>query len=94
MQLANSWESEGKTFYQYSLTITNQTQSAVDGWWVVVAFSGEFSLSDAWCGTYSTNGNRLEITPADYNARLESGASTGDIGFIVGGGSGMTAEIE
>ena len=92
LQLANSWESEGKTFYQYSLTIANQSQSAVDGWRVVIAFSGEFSLSDAWCGTYSANGNQLEITPADYNARLESGATTGDIGFIVSGGSGMTAE--
>ncbi len=92
LQLANSWESEGKTFYQYSLTIANQSQSAVDGWRVVIVFSGEFSLSDAWCGTYSANGNQLEITPADYNARLESGAATGDIGFIVSGGSGMTAE--
>lgn len=92
LQLANSWESEGKTFYQYSLTIANQSQSAVDGWRVVIVFSGEFSLSDAWCGTYSANGNQLEITPADYNARLESGAATGDIGFIVSGGCGMTAE--
>lgn len=92
LQLVNSWESEGKTFYQYSLTITNQSQDAVDGWQAVIAFSGEFSLSNAWCGTYSVNGNRLEITPADYNARLESGAATGDIGFIVSGGSGMTAE--
>ena len=94
LQLANSWESEGKTFYQYSLTITNQSQSAVDGWKVAIAFSGEFSLSDSWCGTYSVNGNRLEITPADYNARLESGAATGDIGFIVSGGSGMTATLQ
>ena len=92
LQLANSWESEGKTFYQYSLAIANQSQSAVDGWRVVIVFSGEFSLSDAWCGTYSANGNQLEITPADYNARLESGAATGDIGFIVSGGCGMTAE--
>ena len=92
LQLANSWESEGKTFYQYSLTISNQSQDAIDGWRVVIAFSGEFSLSDAWCGTYSANGNQLEITPADYNARLESGAATGDIGFIVSGGCGMTAE--
>ena len=92
LQLANSWESEGKTFYQYSPTISNQSQDAIDGWRAVIAFSGEFSLSDAWCGTYSANGNQLEITPADYNARLESGATTGDIGFIVSGGSGMTAE--
>lgn len=92
LQLANSWESEGKTFYQYSLTISNQSQDAIDGWRAVIAFSGEFSLSDAWCGRYSANGNQLEITPADYNARLESGATTGDIGFIVSGGSGMTAE--
>ena len=92
LQLANSWESEEKTFYQYSLTIANQSQSAVDGWRAVIVFSGEFSLSDAWCGTYSANGNQLEITPADYNARLESGAATGDIGFIVSGGCGMTAE--
>lgn len=92
LQLANSWESEGKTFYQYSLTISNQSQDAIDGWRAVIAFSGEFSLSDAWCGTYSANGNQLEITPADYNARLESGATTGDIGFIVSGGCGMTAE--
>ena len=92
LQLVNSWESEGKTFYQYSLTITNQSQSAVDGWQVAIDFSGEISLSDGWCGSYSVNGNRLEITPADYNARLESGAATRDIGFIVSGDSGMTAE--
>lgn len=92
LQLVNSWESGGKTFYQYSLTITSQSQSAVDGWQVAIDFSGEISLSDGWCGSYSVNGNRLEITPADYNARLESGAATSDIGFIVSGDSGMTAE--
>ena len=49
----NSWESEGRKFTQYELTVTN-------------------------------NGNvRFILVPADYNKKLEAGAKTQGIGFIV-----------
>lgn len=93
-ELKNSWESQGEFYYQYGLTLTNLSQTAADGWTVTVSFDGDFSLADSWCGSYTTEGRTLRITPADYNAKLDGGASTSDIGFIVSGGSGLNAWVE
>lgn len=94
LELKNGWESQGEFYYQYGLTLTNPSQTATDGWTVTVSFDGDFRLSDSWCGSYTAEGKTLRITPADYNAKLDGGASTSDIGFIVSGGSGLNAWVE
>ncbi len=87
--LANSWESNGQQFYQYTLTIKNTSSQACQSWAVDVKFNGDISLSDGWNGQYSAEGDTLHISSVDYNGKLDAGGSTGDVGFIISGKAGL-----
>lgn len=82
-----SWESEGKTFYQYDLAL--QSDSACTKWEIEITFSDSISFSDGWNGDYLADGKVLKITSKDYNGSISEGESISDIGFIISGPSGM-----
>lgn len=84
-QVKNSWESEGRTFYQYELTIENTSDVNCDKWEIDLPFSGDIAFSDGWNGEYSANGSILHIVCKDYNGSIAAGESIRDIGFIVSG---------
>ena len=83
----NSWESEGKKFTQYELTVTNHGSSAIDEWKINFPVGSTTQLSQSWncdISVDNNNGNvRFILVPADYNKKLEAGAKTQGIGFIV-----------
>lgn len=87
--VTGSWESEGKTFYQYTLELENTSDKEIDGWEITVSFNGNIELSNGWNGEYSVSGGKLKITSMDYNGKLASGGKTGDIGFIISGDAGL-----
>lgn len=87
--VTGSWESEGKTFYQYTLELENTSDKEIDGWEITVSFNGNIELSNGWNGEYSVSGSKLKITSMDYNGKLASGGKTGDIGFIISGDAGL-----
>lgn len=82
-QVIGNWESEGKNFYQYQLTVTNEGTEAVTSWEISVTFSGNIVLSDGWNGEYTVNGKKLTIRSKDYNGKIEAGGAVTDVGFIV-----------
>lgn len=81
----NSWESDGKQYVQYSLTVKNSGSSAVNGWNATVGFESGIELSQGWCADYAVEGGTLNITPASYLTSITAGQSDGSIGFIVSG---------
>ncbi len=87
--LINSWESDGSSFYQYELTLQNNSSKDCTSWSVDVPFSGAITLSDGWNGDYSVSGSTLHITSKDYNGSIPSGGSIGNIGFIVSGSQNL-----
>ena len=89
-EVANSWESEGKTFYQYNLTLQNTSGTDCTNWNITLNFSGNISFSDGWSGNYTASGNVLQISNVDYNGSIPAGGSVKDIGFIISGPSGLT----
>lgn len=91
-KLTGSWESEGRTFYQYQLTITNNGEADVSSWEISLQFSDTITLSDGWNGEYQVNGKKLTISSKEYNGEIKKGASTADVGFIVSAAG--TLEIE
>lgn len=91
-KLTGSWESEGRIFYQYQLTITNNGEADVSSWEISMQFSDTITLSDGWNGEYQADGSTLTIHSLDYNSEIEKGASTADVGFIVSAAG--TLEIE
>ncbi len=85
----SSWESEGKTFYQYKLDFENTSGKDIDGWELTITFDGDIELSNGWNGEYSVSGNKLKIKSMDYNGKVPADGKVSDIGFIVSGKSGM-----
>ncbi len=87
--LSNSWESNGRQFYQYTLTVKNTSKQPCKSWETDLKFSGDISLSDGWNGQYSVRGNTLHISSVSYNGQLTAGGSTQDVGFIISGAAGL-----
>ncbi len=85
--LVNSWESDGQTFYHYSMTLRNVSGKAGSSWSVELEFSGEITLSDGWNGDYFVQGKTLRIASKDYNGAVAVDGVVSDVGFIVSGGS-------
>ncbi len=92
IKLVNSWESNGTCFYQFEMTVENLSDKAIDGWSTEVTFNHEPELSDSWNGVYSLEGNTLHVSSVDYNGKLGSGESTGNIGFILSGEAGLSPQ--
>ncbi|MBE5881956.1 MAG: glycoside hydrolase family 5 protein [Lachnospiraceae bacterium] len=91
-KVTGSWESDGKTFYQYVLELENTSEEEMDGWEIEISFSDNIEFSDGWNGDYSVSGKQLKIKSKDYNGKLSAGAKTGDIGFIISGETGLELE--
>ncbi len=87
--VTGSWESEGKSFYQYVLELENISGKDIDGWEMVISFNGDIELSSGWNGEYSVSGSKLKIKCMDYNGKVSARGKVGDIGFIVSGESGL-----
>lgn len=89
--LVNQWEANGSPVYQYSVTVTNTSQSNCARWKIELLFAQAFTLQDGWNGDYTVQGNTLVISGKDYNGALAPGGSAADIGFIIAGGGGIVA---
>ena len=90
--LKNSWTSEDKTFYQYSLLIKNKGTEASTSWAVDIAFDGRIEFSQGWCGNFSVKGKTLHITSADFNGALAVGGQISDVGFIISGPADLSVK--
>lgn len=86
----NSWEAEGKKFYQYDLSLKNTSGTDVSDWNVKITFSEEIVLSDGWNGNYSVDGTTMYIANKEYNGAVQAGGQVTDIGFIVSAGSELS----
>lgn len=83
LSLSNTWETNGKYYYQYTLELTNTSGARVNGWTCEISFDRNMSVSQSWCGSFSVSGSSLTVTPEAYNAAIEAGATQGNIGFIL-----------
>lgn len=70
----NSWGDEGNLNYGVQFGITNNTDSGISGWELVIEVDGLKSC-DGWNGTYTQNGNTVTVTNAEYNGDIQTGAT-------------------
>lgn len=83
--VANSWESDGQFFFQYSVTLENISETDQTEWEIELPFSGKIALSDGWNGEYTVDEQSLHVINKDYNGKIASGEKLSDIGFIISG---------
>lgn len=88
-EMKDSWGGEGGTSYNYSLTITNDSGKAVDGWKIKLQFTDTITAVQGWSGNFTIEGSTLVISNVDYNGAIGKGESKSDIGFIVTGSDNM-----
>ncbi len=84
--MKNSWQENNRFFYQYDISLTNQTGKALDDWVIAVDFGTAVSLRDSWNSSADVGGKNdavLTLTGADYNAKIPAGGTVSDIGFIL-----------
>ena len=82
----NSWESNGQTYVQYNIDMTNPTGQKIAGWQLNLNFTTEITISDSWGGTLTPSGTQLNIAPVDYTNEINPW-ETKNLGFIIYSGS-------
>lgn len=88
-KVINSWEADGKKYYQYDITVTNNSGSTCGSWKTQIIFNEDVEASSQWNGNFDVNRNVVTITSLDYNGKLQNGESTGNIGIIVSGSNNL-----
>ena len=90
--LTSSWSAgNGKTCYQYDLTITNKG-SACSSWSVAVPFNKSIAFDNGWNANFRAGSKKLTVRNVDYNGSLDKGASVTGIGFQVTAASGLAVK--
>lgn len=93
-KIKNSWESNGKFYYQYDVTLQNTSDRDYNKWEIDILFSDKFSLSDGWNGDYAISDKTLHISSKDYNGSIAAGDSVNDVGFIISGSKNLKIKSE
>lgn len=86
----NSWESNGKCYDQFELTLENTGKKDRTNWSVQISFKKAMELFDSWNGDYTIKGKKLSIHSKAYNGDIPAGGTIGNVGFIVCGSSHAT----
>ena len=82
------WDDGKAQFSQYVITITNSGNSNFENWKITLEFSGKYTLSQSWSGTFEEKEKTRIVKPADYNSTISAGQSA-EIGIIVSGGDDL-----
>lgn len=75
----NDWGS-GATI---SVTIKNTSASAINGWTLTWAFSGNQRISDLWNGSYTQSGTSASVSNLSYNNLIAANGGTTSFGFNI-----------
>lgn len=70
----NTWENSGVTMTGIEIGIKNGTKEKISDWELVLEIE-DLDSCDGWNGTYKIKGNKLTITPAEYNKEIAAGGN-------------------
>lgn len=90
---SGGWDEGSDKCYQYTIKITNTSSSKIKDWKVTVDFGTNVTLNNSWSGTFSVNGSKVTITPAEYNREIDAGSSYNDVGFIIKASGSVNPQI-
>ncbi len=75
----NDWGS-GATV---SVTIKNNTSTAVNGWTLAWTYSGNQTITNLWSASYTQSGTSVSVKDAGYNASIPANGGTVNFGFNI-----------
>ncbi|MDD2377034.1 MAG: cellulose binding domain-containing protein [Clostridia bacterium] len=80
--IIDSWFSKGKYYYNVNITITNNSNSILENWFIKMDFPINTSIANAWNTTYQIANNTITFSNMSYNGNIGIGEST-DFGFQI-----------
>ena len=78
---------ENPKYYRMNMVLTNNTDTATNGWTLRVKVGEGTAIDSGWRGKYSLDGDTLIVTNESHNAQIPAGGSI-DFGLIISGLSG------
>ncbi|MCR5322960.1 MAG: cellulase family glycosylhydrolase [Lachnospiraceae bacterium] len=78
------WNDGKKDYYQFTINIRNDGNSALENWKITLEFAGKYELSQSWNGNFESKNKKLTVSPVDFNSTISAGGSA-EIGFIICG---------
>jgi hypothetical protein len=64
-----------------SVTITNNSTTAVNGWTLAWTFPGNQTITNLWNGTYTQSGASVSVKDAGFNASIPASGGSVNFGF-------------
>lgn len=88
--VSNTWENAGKTCYQVDMSIKNNTADTLPDWKLTLDVA-EGDTVDGWNASFSVDGTKLTVTPAEHNKEIYAGGSV-SVGFILTSSGSFNAD--
>ncbi|MBR3825478.1 MAG: cellulose binding domain-containing protein [Lachnospiraceae bacterium] len=73
---------ESPKYYRMNMVLTNNTDTATNGWTLRIKVGENAAIDSGWRGKYSLNADTLVVTNEDHNAKIQAGDSI-DFGLII-----------
>jgi cellulose 1,4-beta-cellobiosidase len=73
---AYSVSSDWGSGFTAAITVTDTGTTAITGWTLTYAYTGNQTLQSGWSGNWSQSGQTVTVTNASWNGSLAAGAST------------------
>ena len=73
---------ESPKYYRMNMVLTNNTDTATNGWTLRVKVGEGTAIDSGWRGKYSLDGDTLIVTNESHNAKIPAGGSI-DFGLII-----------
>ncbi|WP_286073284.1 cellulase family glycosylhydrolase [Faecalibaculum rodentium] len=83
LKQSNTWNSDGMTFTQFDLTLTNTSDKPLTGWSETLNFTKDIVIDQSWNGIISASDSSVTVKPGQYHSKIQAGETVTDIGFIV-----------
>ncbi len=80
--VANRWESDGRSWYQYDISAENRGDQPVNDWSAAIE-AGNCEVMQQWNCEATCDGAVISIQPVDYACHIAPGGLVSGIGLIV-----------
>ncbi|QSB15022.1 lytic polysaccharide monooxygenase [Natronosporangium hydrolyticum] len=87
--VTNDWGSG----FQAEVTVTNQSDSAINGWELTWTFDGGQDIIQLWNGVDSQSGSSVSVSNATWNGNLSANGGSASFGFLANNSGGTPSDF-
>lgn len=88
----DSWESGGKSFTKYEITIKNIGDKKIQNWALTLSGAADISIDQSWNCSYTADGGDIILSPLEYNSEIAVSAEVSNVGIIAATSDKLSAK--